>query len=99
MAMGPRIDLELEEIDRRHASLTAANQQLVDALNYYQTLMKDYTSMPYTPYPVPDVMRYPPTVAEHQVLDPFTVFMFTSCIIFLLFKNITLSMRDVMLIQ
>lgn len=65
--MGPLIDQELEEIDRRHASLTAANRQLVDALNFYQTLMKDYSTMPYNSYPVPDVMRYPQSVAQPQV--------------------------------
>ena len=67
LAMGPLIDQELEEIDRRHASLTAANRQLVDALNFYQTLMKDYSTMPYNSYPVPDVMRYPQSVAQPQV--------------------------------
>nr|XP_042901326.1 signal transducing adapter molecule 1 isoform X2 [Parasteatoda tepidariorum] len=52
-AMGPLIDQELEQIDRRHASLTTANEFLVEALNSYQTLMKEYASAPCGPYSLP----------------------------------------------
>ncbi|XP_035208281.1 signal transducing adapter molecule 1-like [Stegodyphus dumicola] len=68
LAMGPLIDQELEQIDRRHASLTTANQLLVEALHSYQTLMKDYSSLPYSSYPVQDVMhRYVPSQVPQQM--------------------------------
>lgn len=38
--MGPLIEQELERIDRRHASLTAASRQLNDALTLYHSLMR-----------------------------------------------------------
>jgi len=40
-AMGPLIDVELEKIDRRHASLTQLASELTDSLNMYHSLMRD----------------------------------------------------------
>ncbi|RWS21996.1 signal transducing adapter molecule 1-like protein, partial [Leptotrombidium deliense] len=53
MQMAPLIDQELEKIDRKQAGLTAANQQLMDALNLYHSLMKENfpTSNNYYNYP------------------------------------------------
>jgi signal transducing adaptor molecule len=45
-AMGPLIDVELEKIDRRHASLTQLATELTDALNMYHSLMRDNLSKP-----------------------------------------------------
>ena len=48
--MSPLIDQELEHVDKKHAALTAANQQLNTALNLYHSLMKESFSMMNTPY-------------------------------------------------
>ncbi|KAG1714174.1 Signal transducing adapter molecule 1 [Nymphon striatum] len=51
-AMGPLIDLQLEKIDRKHANLTTLSRQLVDALNMYHSLMREYpVQAPNTSYP------------------------------------------------
>lgn len=39
--MGPLIDAELENIDRKHAQLTQLSGDLVEALNLYHTLMRE----------------------------------------------------------
>ena len=44
--MGPLIDTELEQVDRRHAQLTRLSHQLVDALTLYHTLMRDMPAAP-----------------------------------------------------
>ncbi|GIY05255.1 signal transducing adapter molecule 1 [Caerostris extrusa] len=68
LAMGPLIEQELEQVDRRHAELTQCNKLLVDALKSYETLMKSYPSIPYAPYQVPpDVMHsYPQPQPTHM---------------------------------
>lgn len=66
MAMGPLIDQELEQIDRRHASLTSMSQQLMEALNFYHSLMKDFVP-PYSSYSTQDVVHPFPHPAPHQV--------------------------------
>jgi len=48
-SMGPLIDTELEQVDRRHAQLTRLSHQLVDALTLYHTLMRD-TGPPLSAY-------------------------------------------------
>ena len=45
-SMGPLIDTELEQVDRRHAQLTRLSHQLVDALTLYHTLMRDMPPAP-----------------------------------------------------
>ncbi|CAG2106878.1 unnamed protein product, partial [Medioppia subpectinata] len=49
-AMAPLIDQELQHVDRKHAGLTAANQQLTSALNLYHSLMRESIAMMSTPY-------------------------------------------------
>jgi hypothetical protein len=49
-AMTPLIDQELEHVDKKHASLTAANQQLNAALNLYHSLMKESFATINSPY-------------------------------------------------
>ncbi|XP_054706118.1 signal transducing adapter molecule 1-like [Uloborus diversus] len=68
LSMGCLIDQELEKIDRHHASLTASNTQLVDALNSYQALMKDYTSVTYSPYSHPEMMHHYQSLPQQQSL-------------------------------
>lgn len=41
MQMNVLIDMELEKIDKTHAALTSANQQLTEALNLYHSLMRN----------------------------------------------------------
>uniref|UniRef100_A0A023GKB7 Putative signal transducing adaptor protein stam/stam2 n=1 Tax=Amblyomma triste TaxID=251400 RepID=A0A023GKB7_AMBTT len=53
--MGPLIEQELERIDRRHASLTAASRQLADALTLYHGLMR----APAPPPPPPQAAAAP----------------------------------------
>lgn len=50
--MGPLIDQELEQIDRRHAQLTRLGSELVDALNMYHNLMRGQPLMN-SPYQQP----------------------------------------------
>lgn len=55
LKMGPLIDQELEIVDKTHASLSAVNSQLVEALNIYCNLMKEtsaYSTMQ-SPYAQP----------------------------------------------
>ncbi|XP_025830602.1 signal transducing adapter molecule 1 isoform X2 [Agrilus planipennis] len=40
-AMGPLIDSELEQVDRKHAQLTKLSTDLVDALSLYHSLMRE----------------------------------------------------------
>lgn len=59
LKMGPLIDQELEVVDKTHASLSAVNSQLVEALNIYCALMKEdstYSTLPQQPY----AMQQPP---------------------------------------
>ena len=53
--MGPLIDMELEQVDRKHAHLTQLSADLVDALNLYHTLMREpaHLKQPQGPYPQP----------------------------------------------
>lgn len=63
--MGPLIDAELEQVDRKHAQLTQLSTDLVEALNLYHTLMREpqYTTLPKSmPY------GYPPPMNHNQVL-------------------------------
>jgi len=48
--MAPLIDQELEHVDKKHASLTAVNQQLNTALNLYHSLMKESFAIINSPY-------------------------------------------------
>ncbi|RWS06945.1 signal transducing adapter molecule 1-like protein [Dinothrombium tinctorium] len=59
MQMAPLIDQELEKLDSKHAALTTANQQLMDALNLYHSLMKDNFPTPTSTY----YSNYPPNSA------------------------------------
>ncbi|XP_065343719.1 signal transducing adapter molecule 1 isoform X1 [Cloeon dipterum] len=52
-AMGPLIDVELEKIDRRHASLTQLATELTDALNMYHSLMRENVKPDWNPYMQP----------------------------------------------
>jgi signal transducing adaptor molecule len=51
--IAPLIDSQLELIDRRHAALSGANQQLMEAMNLYHNLMKESLQMPYYTGPYP----------------------------------------------
>lgn len=53
--MGPLIDMELEQVDRKHAHLTQLSADLVDALNLYHTLMREpaHLKQPQGPYTQP----------------------------------------------
>ncbi|CAM1319575.1 STAM2 (predicted), partial [Pycnogonum litorale] len=69
-AMGPLIDQQLENVDRRHATLTNLSHQLVDALNMYHSLMRDFPVMQQGPaggnpyatvnYPMPHQQKMTP---------------------------------------
>lgn len=82
MQMGPLIDQELEKIDKRHAALTGANKQLMDAMNLYHSLMKD--SFPMSTYysgfsasymPSTQPYQAPPTMtSSHQTEPPAQMF-------------------------
>uniref|UniRef100_A0A1E1XD00 Putative signal transducing adaptor protein stam/stam2 n=1 Tax=Amblyomma aureolatum TaxID=187763 RepID=A0A1E1XD00_9ACAR len=58
--MGPLIEQELERIDRRHASLTAASRQLADALALYHGLMRAPAPPPPPPQAAAAPMAYGP---------------------------------------
>ena len=60
-SMGPLIDTELEQVDRRHAQLTRLSHQLVDALTLYHTLMRD---MP--PVPSYNMYQHPAQPPQYQ---------------------------------
>lgn len=86
--MGPLIEQELERIDRRHASLTAASRQLTEALSLYHGLMRAVA--PPVARPSPSNMVYgvpgdghganldqgtgpPGTLQQPPLSPPFTV--------------------------
>ncbi|KAM7292674.1 signal transducing adapter molecule 1 isoform X1 [Ixodes scapularis] len=60
--MGPLIEQELERIDRRHASLTAASRQLAEALALYHGLMRT----PAPPAPGPPMVYGVPSEGNHD---------------------------------
>ncbi|CAG2170680.1 unnamed protein product [Oppiella nova] len=64
-AMSPLIDQELQQVDKKHAALTAANIQLNSALNLYHSLMKESFAMMSTPY-----TQYYPGVPQQQQQYP-----------------------------
>ncbi|CAN7985296.1 unnamed protein product [Ixodes hexagonus] len=67
--MGPLIEQELERIDRRHASLTAASRQLADALALYHGLMRTPAPAPGPPpmvYGVPSEGNHDPASLPAQ---------------------------------
>ena len=69
-SMGPLIDTELEQVDRRHAQLTRLSHQLVDALTLYHTLMRDMPAAPaYNMYQHP-TQAYPGMAAPPMSLPP-----------------------------
>ena len=69
-SMGPLIDTELEQVDRRHAQLTRLSHQLVDALTLYHTLMRDMPPAPaYNMYQHPS-QAYPGMTAPPMSLPP-----------------------------
>lgn len=61
LKMGPLIDQELEVVDKTHASLSAVNSQLVEALNIYCALMKEDSTYSTLPQQSPYAMQQPPT--------------------------------------
>lgn len=86
LKMGPLIDQELEVVDKTHASLSAVNSQLVEALNIYCNLMKEnsaYSAMqsPYAqqqlPHPQissnynPALNQLPPHLSYGQPQMPY----------------------------
>jgi len=46
-AMAPLLDQELEKIDKKHAALTRLSHELMDSLNMYHALMRDYVPPSY----------------------------------------------------
>ncbi|XP_064597039.1 signal transducing adapter molecule 1-like [Liolophura sinensis] len=58
--MGPLIDMELEQVDRKHNSLMELNAKVVDALQMYHSLMKEipgYMGKPSNQYPAPSLQQ------------------------------------------
>ena len=64
-SMGPLIDTELEQVDRRHAQLTRLSHQLVDALTLYHTLMRDMP--PVSAYNMYQHPSHPPQYPHPQM--------------------------------
>lgn len=56
-AMGPLIDQELENVDRKHAQLTQLSSDLVEALNLYHTLMRE-PAAPQSYHTMPKQVNY-----------------------------------------
>lgn len=64
--MGPLIDQELEQVDRKHAQLTQLSSDLVEALNLYHTLMREPANVQhYHTMPKPVQYGYHPQSPAH----------------------------------
>lgn len=70
LKMGPLIDQELEVVDKTHASLSAVNSQLVEALNIYCALMKEDSTYSTIPQQSPYAMQQPPTSFSGPAMNP-----------------------------
>ena len=65
--MSQLIDAKLERVDKKHAALSTVNQQLMDALNTYHSLMKESLQMPYQsgPSQIPSQFPAPPQYQQY----------------------------------
>ena len=65
--MSQLIDAKLERVDKKHAALSSVNQQLMDALNTYHSLMKESLQMPYQSGPphMPSQFPVPPQYQQY----------------------------------
>ena len=70
LKMGPLIDQELEVVDKTHASLSAVNSQLVEALNIYCALMKEDSTYSTIAQQSPYGMQQPPTSFQAPAMNP-----------------------------
>lgn len=79
--MGPLIDQELEQVDRKHAQLTQLSADLVEAVNLYYTLMREphgqQPSIPYGYMPQPHQVPLPPH--SHNTVSAFFFFNICNC--------------------
>jgi len=72
-AMGPMIEAQLEQLDKKHSQLTQLCTELLEAVKLYNIFMKDPAVSAYaTPPPPPNPQTEPPTMSpqHHNMMQP-----------------------------
>lgn len=66
-AMGPMIEAQLEQLDKKHSQLTQLCTELLEAVKLYNIFMKDPVA--YTPKPQTEPIQ-PPTMSPQHMISP-----------------------------
>jgi len=67
-AMGPMIEAQLEQLDKKHSQLTQLCTELLEAVKLYNIFMKDPASA-FTPNPQTEPIQ-PPTMSPQHMIHP-----------------------------
>jgi len=68
-AMGPMIEAQLEQLDKKHSQLTQLCTELLEAVKLYNIFMKD-PLVGYAPKPQTEPVQHPTMSPQHNIMHP-----------------------------